>query len=353
MVEVWYPANPSEGATTAPYFPEMAKLAQSVDARELNALFRAAWPSVRDGAVLTHSFADAPVLQGKQPYPVLLFSPGLCGPVFSYSAQLENLASLGYVIFALEPTHAVTGVVFPDGRIIPCDETLPPSQPMSDEELRLGRQENDAWAADVRFVLDRVVELNGDSRGRFYHKLDATKVGAFGHSSGGRTAVRACQTDARIRACLNEDGTWSWFPFWPDDNGNRIDQPFMMLDHRDPELPDEAFTAMHTTREAYVARRNARIAIGKTMYEAVRGGSYRVTITTPDVDHGSFADVRMLQAVGDPVRSAHFTEILALTREYTVAFFDKYLKGVNGTAVDSAPPANSSVIVQKYSPAKE
>jgi hypothetical protein len=333
--------------------PDIAELSQSVDAKELSGLFKAAWPVVRDGSILSHSVEDAPVQATRQLFPVLLFSPGLCVPSLAYSAQLENLVSHGYVVFALEPTHAVTGVVFPGGRIVPCDQTLPASQAYSDEELRLGREENDGWAADVRFMLDRIVDLSKNSRDRFYHKLDLTRVGAFGHSSGGRTAVRVCQTDARVRACMNEDGQWFWVPFYPDDRGSIINQPFMMLDHRDPELPDAAYAAMHITREAYAARRTARIAIGKTMYEAVRGGSYQVTITTPDVDHGSFCDVRILQAVGDPAKTAHYTEVLAFTRKYTSAFFDKYLRGATGTALDQPPQPNSNLIIQRYGAAKK
>ncbi|HUK32054.1 MAG TPA: hypothetical protein VLV89_13130, partial [Candidatus Acidoferrum sp.] len=311
-------------------------------------LFKAAWPAVQDGAILTHSIADAPLLTSREPFPVLLFSPGLCVPSLAYSAQLDNLASHGYVIFALEPTHAVTGVIFPDGRIIPCDQTLPPTQPYSAEQLRLGRNENDSWAADVRFMLDRIVALNKDVRDRFSHKLDLSRIGAFGHSSGGRTAVRVCQTDARVRACVNEDGQWYWIPYYPDDGSSSLNQPFMMLDHRDPELPDAAYAAMHITREAYAARRAARIAIGKTMYEAVHGGSYQVTITTPDVDHGSFCDVRILQAVGDATKAAHYTEVLAFTRKYTLSFFDKYLRGATGTALDSPTQPNANVIVQRF-----
>lgn len=92
----------------------------------------------------------------------------------------------------------------------------------------------------------------------FHSKLDLARIGAFGHSRGGRIAARACQIDKRIKACANEDGNWSWQPYWLDEHGNGLHQPFMMLDHLDAELPDEAFTQMASTREAYVHERTAR-----------------------------------------------------------------------------------------------
>jgi hypothetical protein len=37
-------------------------------------------------------------------------------------------------------------------------------------------------------------------------QFEITHLAAVGHSLGGFAAVRACQQDARIRACVNEDG---------------------------------------------------------------------------------------------------------------------------------------------------
>src|SRR6185369_7819737 len=128
----------------------------------------------------------------------------------------------------------------------------------------------------------------------FRSSLDLNRIGVFGHSRGGRIAVRACQMDPRIRACLNEDGNWSWQPFWPDARGRSLQQPFMMLDHLDGELPDEVFSQMGTTREAYTQARAARQSEAREkLYETVAGGAYHVTITVPGVSHNSFSDVRL------------------------------------------------------------
>ena len=90
------------------------------------------------------------------------------------------------------------------------------------------------------------------------------------------------QLDARIKACLNQDGNMGWQPFWLDESGRSMNQPYMTLDHLDPDPPDEVFSKMGTTREQYVARRTARqTEAAKKLYGTVAGGSYHVTIATP------------------------------------------------------------------------
>jgi hypothetical protein len=40
------------------------------------------------------------------------------------------------------------------------------------------------WAGDLRFTLNQIAAWNDDRRGLFFHRLDLTRVGAFGHSFG-------------------------------------------------------------------------------------------------------------------------------------------------------------------------
>ena len=128
-----------------------------------------------------------------------------------------------------------------------------------------------------------------------------------------------------------------WQPFWLDESGRSMNQPYMTLDHLDPDPPDEVFSKMGTTREQYVARRSARQAEAeKKLYGTVAGGSYHVTITTPGVSHNSFLDIRQLGRPDGPginswpgdVRAAtphaHILDAISLS---TRAFFDKTIRG--------------------------
>jgi hypothetical protein len=86
----------------------------------------------------------------------------------------------------------------------------------------------DVWAADIRFVLDQLEHYNSDLRlgSPWFGRIDEANIGAFGHSMAGRAIARACRTDKRINACLNEDGILSGgLPFMP----NRLGRSWIDL----------------------------------------------------------------------------------------------------------------------------
>jgi predicted dienelactone hydrolase len=151
----------------------------------------------------THSFQDPPVLPGVR-RPVVLFSHGLGFTAALNTALHEELASRGYIVAGID--HTFDGPVeFPDGRV----EVQPPGLPIDDllHEVR---------AADLRFVVDQLTALaaghNPDAEHRLLPRglggiLDLTRVGAFGHSLGGPTVIRAMDRDRRIAAGAALDGT--------------------------------------------------------------------------------------------------------------------------------------------------
>jgi hypothetical protein len=69
------------------------------------------------------------------------------------------------------------------------------------------------WEADSKFALDEIESLSRNKRTVFFQRLDLSRIGVFGHSLGGKTAARFCQTDVRVRACSNEDGELFGIPF--------------------------------------------------------------------------------------------------------------------------------------------
>lgn len=144
-----------------------------------------------------------------------------------YSAQLEDLASHGFVVVAITHTYDGIVTVFPDGRAVAYDTKRWPTIPSFEGELNLSQLE---WHATLPFV----------------GHLDLIRIGAFGHSFGGIAAAHACQMDRRIRACLNQDGAEARKPFRLDARGWGMDQPFMFIT-RDPErvpIRDENLVAM-------------------------------------------------------------------------------------------------------------
>src|SRR5882672_11470224 len=102
-----------------------------------------------------------------------------------YAAQLEDLASRGYVIAAI--SHPYDGIVtlFPDGRKINYSDKRSPTTPSVEGEANLNQLE---WhASDIRFVLVELTRANlaSSSAPPFGGHIGLSHVGAFGHSLGG------------------------------------------------------------------------------------------------------------------------------------------------------------------------
>jgi dienelactone hydrolase len=340
LVYLWYPADGASGMP-APYL-EPGQLRSEA----LAGAYGPAWKAVKAGSITTHTRQDAKPGPSPKSFPLLVFSPGLGNPTAAYTFLLEDLASRGFAIAAVEHTHVSAPVTFPDGRAVAADFALGGPQLAPDDQVDIISSEMrlvDLCAADLQFVLDELTRLSLDRTSAFFKKLDVKRVGVLGHSVGGRVAVRACQRDARFSACLNEDGTQFWKPFVPDDTGKPLSQPFMMIDHVDSPLPDAAFQQMHTTRAAYEEMREGNIRTARAIYESVTGGSYEVTIKVPDASHGSFSDLALLRFT-TPSRAENQLRIMALDRTYTRMFFDRYLNG--GTAEISAGDGHEVIVTR-------
>src|SRR5947209_13168273 len=116
MVDIWYPADVPQSATTAPLLPGASRLT-GISEQIIGDQFKQAWPAVRSGAVASHAVENAPITSKLNKFPVLIFSPGLGSATFAYTSQLEDLASHGYCVAAIEHTYDTPAVIFPNGRI--------------------------------------------------------------------------------------------------------------------------------------------------------------------------------------------------------------------------------------------
>ncbi|RKG98964.1 hypothetical protein D7V97_32260 [Corallococcus sp. CA053C] len=215
-VRFWYPARARPQAQPASYF---------LTWREGELV---AWTQGLPPSFYSFFFAGAvrgvPLADGEERFPVLLFSHGYGMATALYSGVAEELASQGYVVVAISHPRGGGPLVFPDGRVVDELVQLTPLDPALNTRVQA------QWAADARFVLDRLTALDSsDPAGRFTGRLDLGRIGAFGHSFGGSAAAELCRTDARVHAGLNLDGTF---------HGNlevQVQVPFLVMNSEGAE----------------------------------------------------------------------------------------------------------------------
>ena len=310
MVQLWYPAAPST-LSFVPYVPEFTAIA--AHAKELNAhglaLLGGGINRLRD--VRAHARLDAPVLATGSPWPVVLFSPGNSVPRSIYTVLVEDLASRGFVVAAIDHPYTVAIVVLPGGRVAMQD----PDEPGASFEARVAVR-----AEDLRFALDEITRANAADGGAFAGRLDLSHVGAFGHSLGGVAAVQIAASDRRFTAVANLDGGTGEIA----DNieRNRVTPLLLVTKSTAAESAptDQTLKTWGLSRTQYEALMAEERRQREATYGAMTSVAYRITVA--GAQHMNFSDAPYLERDN---RGIDAVRALRITSDYLAAFFERFL----------------------------
>lgn len=358
MVHVWYPIKSGlESEThTAPYLPGFDEVKSKLGQDDINDLFS---PAVYSGHLpQTHTVENAPITPGKKKFPLLVFSHGWGNPTFLYTAELEDIVSHGYIVAAVDHPYDTTFTQFPDGRVVFfAQKEFDAASKRPNGYIAYVRQRVEVMAEDNRFVLGELLRhvTIKQLHAPFLRRIDEARIGAFGHSIGGLVAARTCQIDTRVKACIDQDSADDrGSPFIVTDIAVTERQPFLLFvaskaDVTSPRKahPDDAALArMKITRAEYEAIIKKQWTNQLAQLEAIQGGAYRVSLyDLPGFVHLSFTDQTLLGASPDSEQSLHNFRV---SEAFTLAFFDKYLKGDQRTVLDTGQVVDSRAKVEKF-----
>jgi predicted dienelactone hydrolase len=328
LVQAWYPTEAGAKADTAHYLLRPAEFADRLGA----------WVARK---ALTNSVLDAPVAKADSAgFPIILYNHGGGWTRWSATFETEQLASHGYVVFSVEHFGFNQTAKFPDGSAF-----APDSLPFPKET---GNGKADAlaswayledpvfkiWKADAEFALDRIERL-ARGAGPFQGRLDLSRIGAFGWSFGGALALELSAIDPRIKAAIDHDGQ-----LFGEIRSRGTTRPVLQFHHG----VDDALEYPEKDRPAV----RELMAMTDSWDSTARGRSpvdwYSVTIA--GTDHGNFSDLMLFyrrpEGRLDP-RRAH--EII---NAYTLAFFDRYLRGTPSPLLSAASSPFSEVTFRAW-----
>ena len=316
LAYVFYPAEAPNNVPLASYMPE-ADVMLPYWKDDLTNRLRALRAHSRDAVALA---------LGRTRFPVVIFAPGGGQKALAYTTLLEDLASHGYVVAAIEPPYNAPAMQFPNGktigRLAPADRGW--EEPKTrDDQPRIYEQMVLHWARDMSFVLDRLTELNNASEGLFAGRLDVGRVGAFGHSRGGQAAGTVRLLDRRFRGAINLDGNIRGRGFQPINGPDGGQQPFMWIEKQTPVLNDKELEQAQLPKALYLEF----IAETNRLMQSVKGGAAHVTVARVGIEHLDFSDNPFWSAVTPSDVRAAKRQTLAVTRAYVRAFFDGCLRG--------------------------
>ncbi len=294
MIQVWYPIDQAATGERAPYMDAQTAAYEA-------GIPPATWAKMPADAFLqlqSHALLDTPFATGLKKFPLLLFSPGLKREYATYTTQIENMVSHGYIVVTINHPYVSGITVFPDGHSV---EVSLPADEAGTFDLVVG---------DARFVLDTLVGWNTDFTGDqpFTCRFDLDRAAMYGHSYGGSTAVGAVVVDDRLRAALNLDG-----PTFGAIIQQGTDKPFFIAisdEHLPNPDPDLESAWAHLTGPGFEA--------------AVADSAHMSFSDYPTLLHDFAPSIPLWMLDMGKIDPAVALEI---TDRYERAFLDVYLKG--------------------------
>ena len=301
VVQLWYPAEVRSSLRSG------LRRARYVRAAEVKPLLR------YESQIRTNSWQDAPMVAGDATFPVILYGPMWGGRRTLDTFLMEELASHGYVVAAVDHPGNAARVEMPDGRLMAGVKAgaLSTGAGSSVDGVRAAwAAELAIWTEDNEMVLNALSGVTASWAGG---RLDMSRVGALGHSFGGAASLRLLGLDPRVRSAVNLDG-WTFGGL-----ADRTGQPVMIL----YEGSGEAVPAGDSVDDRLERADQAIVNGSLARYGGVIGyvqGTQHLDFT----DQTLISPVQRLTYTG-PIRG---DRVRAITRGLVVGFFDRTLKGV-------------------------
>ena len=302
MVQIWYPTKEKKERKELYIDHGDIRIKTLADQFNYNPSLFKNLASIR-----TNSIKEA-LPNKKELYPLIIFSHGLGGNRTQNTIMIEELASHGYVVLAIEHAYDANVSIFENGDIADYRSGINyqrrHTEKLTPEEfwaIRLPQLKT--RAADVSFVLNQI-EL-GNFPNQLIKIIDLDNIGVFGHSFGGATGIYSTYSDNRIDACINLDG---WMVVIPNNIINKgINQEFMYIGQKqwDEELNYQKL-------DKFIKSNNR---------------SYKILI--PKTTHYDFSDTPHMSKAAKLLKKSgklNSDDLKNVLNELIVSFFNKNLK---------------------------
>jgi predicted dienelactone hydrolase len=327
VIQAWYPIGRDAKGTPAGITSRPGLLAAAY--ASFTGLPKPLFDNLR--LIKTHAIPNVPVARDRARFPVVLFSHGPLSANRSQSVfQMEALASRGFIVIAIDHTGYASTTIFPDGHVVPPDANA--AWPVFVDAKSTAMLQT--WAADVRFVIDRLEAFNEPgATGVLPGRMDLSRIGYVGASFGGSVVVQTLLDEPRIKAGVAQDGK----PYFSEQTLTGLHRPLMYMQSAAPYVPstDAQLAKWGLTATKFKIAEQDHYARQMRLFGSVDSPIYNVYIRR--TNHVTFSDLYLIIGFPDSelmnIRRAH-----RIINDYTVAFFERYLNGDVNLLVDGHTP---------------
>ena len=312
VVQVWYPATAPE--TLEDFLPWSADW--DVVAPELSrTLGFPSWFLNHTQYIRSNAIEDPPIAEGA--FPVVIYSHGWTGFRTVAINQIENLVSNGYVVIAPDHTFGAVVTRFESGEVITYDPAALPDEEEIGEEAYKEAAANlvATFASDIVSVLDALDEGEAGPFRRVAASVDLTRIGIYGHSTGGGAAVQVCLEDERCGAVLGMD---AWVEPLPD--------KVIKIEATRPSLYMRSDKWRGDENDAILMGIAGRSQVVSYVL-GIEGAHHNDFVITP-----LFSPLAAQLGLKGPIPAGR---VLPIIDNYLLGFFDVFLLGTGPAALDT------------------
>jgi predicted dienelactone hydrolase len=147
------------------------------------------------------------------------------------------------------------------------------------------------WAADVRFLLDRLEALNQPGAvGVLGGRMDLSRIGYVGASFGGSVVVQTLLEEPRIKAGVAQDGK----PYFSEQTLTGLHRPLMYMQSAAPYIPstDAQLARWGLTAAQFKIAEQDHYARQMRLFGSVDSPIYNVYIRR--TNHVTFSDLYLI-----------------------------------------------------------
>jgi predicted dienelactone hydrolase len=307
QIQIWYPSEPGPSDVRAPWMAHAEVFAPAIATHiRMPSFFLDHLQLVRMPA-----YKDSKVAPTEDGFPVILFSHGWNGFSAQNTGQAIQLASHGYIVVGVQHTYGAVVTVFNDGTIAPNNPSALPGEAPDEEYEAAARKLVHQWAGDLGYALDFLEEQILAPEGPFYRSLDLSRLGVYGHSTGGGAAIQFCGTDPRCKALLGMDPFMR--PVSPEVLAGGLSQPaFFMFSQR---WADDVDSRNNVLFQDFLVDAPGTLGV----------------ISIDGTAHYDFSDLPLLSPLAPslglkgPISGKRVTAII---NDYLLSFFNGTLKGL-------------------------
>jgi len=319
LIQVWYPAEAGTSSEQARWMDKAEIYAPAV----ANQIKMPAFFLDHLALVKVPAYKNATVAKADKPFPIILFSHGWQGFNAQNTTQALELASHGFIVVGVQHTYGAVITVFPDGTIAPNNpDALPPDTTPTEEYENTAHILDKQWAGDLGFTLDYLKSQNEDSSSAFHNLLDLSRVGVYGHSTGGGAAIQFCGTDSRCKALLGMAPFMSPVSYEVINDG--VTQPafFMFSQLWEKNNVDSRNSELFNKLIPHVSNSLGVISIDGT-------------------DHYDFADLPLLSPLAPQLGlkgPINGKRVVTIVDDYLLSFFEATLNGESSVLFENQSP---------------